>query len=340
MTINLISNPGSVHHSQVEWDTLSSIISQFAYFESNKDLVVSTVFAHDPIRLEAELQKVSDYLKYVTDDQRQVLQQVISRLPADDVLKKYLTYLSKSGTLNFSELNKVALLAETGIFLRNDFPELSLPEFKEIRNQDYIPLQRKILKEFRHLVDSDGEIHLDRHPELSELTKKLRELEDRIRKTVQEWINEPGHQKILQYNSFDIHYDRYVVPVRSDSYRSEIGLIVSRSESGSTLFVEPFIVREACNRRMELIAKVDEIINQLAMKFSLAFGEFSPLLNLLHHETLLDESSGVRLNPATRLEAIEFSGARLVPRHSDFDRSEGASAPRRQGARRKLAGGK
>lgn len=284
MTINLINNPGSVHHSQVEWDTLSSIISQFAYFESNKDLVVSTVFAGEPALLEAELQKVSDYLKHVSDDQRQILHQVLSRLPADNALKKYLSFLSKSGTLNFSELNKVALLVETGIFLKNDFPALSLPELLSMQSQDFMPVQRKVLKEFRHLVDADGEIHLDRHPELSELTKRLRELEDRLRKTVQEWINEPAHQKVLQYNSYDIHYDRFVVPVRSDSYRSEIGLIVSRSESGSTLFVEPFVVREACNRRLELIAKIDEIINQLAMKFSLGFGQFSAMMELLYQE--------------------------------------------------------
>ena len=286
MTINLINHFGSIHHSQVEWDTLCSIISQFAYFESNKKSVIETVFAGDPRGLENELHKVSQYLKHISDDQRQILIQILSRLPSDESLKKYLSHLSKSGSLNFNELNKVALLAEGGGFIRNDFPKLPLPEFEMIKEQDHIEIQRKVLKEFRHLVDTDGELHLDRHPELSEFTRRLRELEDRIRKTVQEWINEPTHQKALQYNSYDIHYDRYVVPVRSDSYRSELGLIVSRSESGSTLFVEPFIVRDACNKRMELIAKIDEIINQLALKFSQGFASFSELLNLLHEQML------------------------------------------------------
>jgi DNA mismatch repair protein MutS2 len=77
-----------------------------------------------------------------------------------------------------------------------------------------------------------------------------------------------------------------VVPVRSDSYSSEIGLIVSRSESGQTLFVEPFEVRESCNRRMELVAKIDEIINQLAMKFSFALYDFSDLLKNVQHNLL------------------------------------------------------
>src|SRR5690606_9862838 len=54
-------------------------------------------------------------------------------------------------------------------------------------------------------------------------------------------------------------------------------LIVSRSESGNTLFVEPFEVRDACNRRLELIAKIDEIINQLTIKFSRQLSQFSDL---------------------------------------------------------------
>jgi DNA mismatch repair protein MutS2 len=286
MTINLISNAGSIHHSQVEWDTLCSIISQFAYFDSNKRSVVETVFSGNPQGLQKELQNVSDYLKHISDDQRQVLIQILSRLPGDNSLNKFLSHLSKSGTLNFSELNKVALLAEAAAFIRNDFPNLPLPEFETINEQDHVAIQRKVLKEFRHMVDTTGELHLDRHPELAEFTKRLRELEDRIRKTVQEWINEPSHQKVLQFNSYDIHYDRYVVPVRSDSYRSELGLIVSRSDSGSTLFVEPFIVREACNKRMELIAKIDEIINQLALKFSLGFSLFSGFLELIHIQIL------------------------------------------------------
>ncbi len=284
MTINLISNHSSVHHSQVEWDTLSTIISQFAYFEANKLSVVQTVFTDSPEQLQEEFSHVDAYLKLVSDDQRQVLQQILSRLPADESLRRHLSHLAKSGNLNFSELNKVALLGECGAFIRNDFPGLKIEELQRFSDMDFTSLQKKVLKEFRHLVDSDGELHLDRHPELAELTKRLRELEDRLRKTVQEWINEPSHQKVLQYNSYDIHYDRFVVPVRSDSYRSDIGLIVSRSESGSTLFVEPFIVRDACNRRLELIAKIDEIINQLAMKFSQSFSQFSSIF-----ETILKE---------------------------------------------------
>jgi DNA mismatch repair protein MutS2 len=286
MTINLISVEHSVHHTQIEWDVLSKIIAQFAYFERNKDELLAQTYVGRLDQLSEEFVRTQSYLKEFKDEYRQIISQIFSRLPADKALEKLREHVSKKGVLTFVELNRLARLVESAVFVKNDLPNLKLAETQQLTQLDYQPIQRKFLREFRHLVDEDGEVHFDRHPELSELTRRLRELEEKIRRTVQEWINEPGNNKLLQFSSYDVIYDRYVVPVRSDSYRSELGLIVSRSESGQTLFVEPFEVREACNRRMELVAKIDEIINQLAMKFSFALFDFSDLLRSIHQNIL------------------------------------------------------
>jgi DNA mismatch repair protein MutS2 len=278
MTINLITTQHSVHHTQVEWNILSGIIAQFAYFESNKSSLVNELFVGRWDDLSVEFIRTQTYLQEFKDDYRQLFNQLLSKLPEDGSLEKHINHLSKDGVLTFSELNKVTLLAESLSFIKQDMPAFKIPEFQQIREIDFMPIQRKFLREFRHLVDSSGEVHFDKHPELADLNRRLRELEDRIRRTVQEWINNSNNSKVLQYNSYDVHYDRFVVPVRSDSYRSDIGLIVSRSESGQTLFVEPFEVRDFCNKRLELIAKIDEIINLLTIKFSRQLGEFTPLL--------------------------------------------------------------
>jgi DNA mismatch repair protein MutS2 len=283
MTINLINTDHSVHHSQVEWDVITRIIAQFAYFERNKEELVGKIYLGKLDLLSTELIRTQSYLKEVKDEYRQVLGQVFSKLPADKSLERFRAHISKKGVLSFSELNKLTILIECGLFIKKDFPLFKLAEFQNLAEVDFLPVQRKFLKEFRHLVDDTGEVHFERHPELADLNRRLRELEEKIRKSVQEWITDPNNQKILQYSSYDVHHDRYVVPVRSDSYRSEIGMIVSRSESGQTLFVEPTQVRELCNRRMETIAKIDEIINHLAMKFSHALYDFSELLDTIYH---------------------------------------------------------
>jgi len=277
MTINLITTQHSVHHTQVEWNVLTGIIAQFAYFESNKKSLTTELFIGRWDDLATEFIRTQTYLQEFKDDYRQLMNQLLSKLPPDESLERHINHLAKEGNLSFSELNKVTLLVESVMFIKQDMPSFKIADFQQIAAIDFNPFQRKFLREFRHLVDSSGEVHYERHPELADLNKRLRELEERIRRTVQDWINTPQNQKVLQYNSYDVHYDRFVVPVRSDSYRSDLGLIVSRSESGSTLFVEPYEVRDACNRRLELIAKIDEIINQLAMKFSRQLGEFTPL---------------------------------------------------------------
>jgi DNA mismatch repair protein MutS2 len=278
MTINLISTQFSKHHSQVEWDQLAKIIAQFAYFDSTKSALTSQLFVDQRDELATQLIKTQTYVQEFKDEHRAILKQLFAKLPYDESLKAFIGRVSKSGVLNFFELNRVALLIESAHFIKQDFPTLKIGELIALNEVDFNPLQRKFLREFRHLVDESGTVHYDRHPELSELSRRLRELEERIRRTVQDWINTPQNQKTLQYNSYDVHYDRFVVPVRSDSYRSDIGLIVSRSESGQTLFVEPFEVRDSCNRRLELMASIDELINQLSLKFSVALGEFSPVI--------------------------------------------------------------
>ena len=265
---------------------MSKIISHFAYFESNKTSLVGELYAGRKDDLENEFLRTEAYLKRFNDDFRPRFYQLLQSLPSDHSLSRFIAHLSKDGILTFSELNKLCLLIEAAQTIKKDFPDCEIPEFAIIKGTDFQPLERKFLREFRHLVDRNGEVHFDRHPDLSELTRRLRELEEKIRRSVQDWISIPGNAKVLQYNSYDVHYDRFVVPVRSDSYRSDLGLIISRSESGQTLFVEPFEVREACNRRMELIAKVDEIINQIATKFSRGLGEFVPILQSLYGQFL------------------------------------------------------
>jgi DNA mismatch repair protein MutS2 len=279
MTINLINTDLSPHHSQVEWDVLTKIIAHFAYFERNKHDLVGKTFLGEIDLLCEELVRTQSYLQEVKEDHRKIISQIFSRIPADRSLDKLRIHISKQGVLNFSELNKLALLIESANFIKKDLPHYKLSEFSAISEIDFLPVQRKFLKEFRHLVDDTGDVHLDRHPELADLNRRLRELEDKIRRSVQNWINDSSNQKVLQYSSYDVHYDRYVVPVRSDSYRSDLGFIVSRSETGQTLFVEPFEVRDFCNKRMEIIAKIDQIINQLAMKFSHSLSDFSDLMD-------------------------------------------------------------
>ncbi|HLW57311.1 MAG TPA: Smr/MutS family protein [Bacteriovoracaceae bacterium] len=288
MSINLITTSLGIHHGQVEWDQLSDIIANFAHFDTNKINLKNNLFTTRE-SIEDELNNLDTYLKTINEDDHNVIDQIIRQFPEDESIESLILRLSKQGVLNFTELNLLAQILEKGLFLKQSFKHLDLPLMQYYKDLDPQYFGRKFLREFRFLVDPDGQIHLERHPELRELTKSLRDLEERIRRYIQEWLNQPHNQKVLQFNSFDVHYDRYVVPVRSDSYRSDLGMIISRSDSGQTLFVELTATREMCNRRMEINAKIDEIINQLTIKYSNLLYVLKDDLKIIHeHFQTLD----------------------------------------------------
>ena len=145
MTINLISTQHSVHHSQVEWDLLCKIISQFAYFDTNKTKLTSTLFVGQWAELVEEFSKTQIYLKEIKDEYRQVMNQLLYKLPVDNSLDKHLAHISKQGVLNFGELNKLALMMECAGFIRDDFPQVKVQEFQTIRAFDFQSFNRKFL---------------------------------------------------------------------------------------------------------------------------------------------------------------------------------------------------
>lgn len=278
MSINLVTSELQAHHRQVEWDVLQSIIAQFAHFESTRGKLSSQLYSHETGALEGELEKIDTYVRGFSDEDRHLAQHLLRTLPEDRSLRKFALHLEKGGQLEFVELNHLAKLLESVIHLREEASSAAIEELRIIDALDFQPLRRGFLKEFRYLVDLDGSVHFDKHPELREASEKQKLIEAKIRKEINEWIHTPEHQRLLQYQSFDVHYDRYVVPVRSDSYRADLGIIVARSETGQTLFVEPHEMRTLCNQRIELIARIDEIINQLGLKFTRSLAEHQGLI--------------------------------------------------------------
>jgi DNA mismatch repair protein MutS2 len=268
MSINLVSSEIQAHHRQVEWDVLQGIISQFAHFESTQGKLCSQIFVNDSGQLEAEFTKIQSYVEKFTDEDRHLALHLLGSQPQDKSLHRYSLHLEKGGQLDFSELNILTKLLESAIHLKEEARSPDIEELRELDSLDFQTLKKSFLKEFRYLVEGDGSVHFDKHPELREADEKRKHIEARIRKEINEWIHSPDNQRLLQYQNYDVHYDRYVVPVRSDSYRADLGIIVSRSETGQTLFVEPHEMRTLCNQRIELIAKIDEIINQLSLKFT------------------------------------------------------------------------
>lgn len=110
-----------------------------------------------------------------------------------------------------------------------------------------------MLSSNRHLEDritrtviSEDLIADEASTELSDIRRKIRGANDRIKETLQKFIS-GGYGKLLQESIVTMRNDRYVVPVKIEHKNEIKGLVHDTSASGQTVFIEPVSVVEANN---------------------------------------------------------------------------------------------
>lgn len=113
-------------------------------------------------------------------------------------------------------------------------------------------------------------------PALSDIRRKMRNANSRVRENLQKYTTSQSYSKYLQENIVTMRNGRYVIPVKSE-YRNEIkGLVHDTSSSGATLFIEPLSVVEANNEikvlEREEAFEIERILAELSAEVA-AFSE-------------------------------------------------------------------
>ncbi len=122
------------------------------------------------------------------------------------------------------------------------------------------------------VVISETEIADDASPALSALRRKQKNLNAKIKDTLNSMIHSEHYKKFLQDPIVTVRSDRYVISVKSE-YKSEVnGIVHDTSASGSTLFIEPMSVVAANNEIRALEnqeeQEIEKILSELTMDVS------------------------------------------------------------------------
>ncbi len=110
---------------------------------------------------------------------------------------------------------------------------------------------------------------------LANIRRQIRITNNRIKETLQKYIQGGSHSKYLQENIVTTRNGRYVIPVKAECKNEVKGLIHDTSASGATIFVEPSAVVEANNELRVLESKEEHEIEKILRALSSAVSECS-----------------------------------------------------------------
>ena len=216
--------------------------------------------------------------------------QAIKGMPSFGMIKDIrdaIERAEKGASLGQRELLDIANVLRTSRSLL----EYSRSERRETTSVDeiferLIP-NKKLEDRIYSAIVSEETIADEASPALSDIRRKIRSANNRIKDNLQSYITGGAYSKYLQENIITMRNGRYVVPVKVE-YRNEVkGLVHDTSASGATLFVEPLSVVEANNELRVLAVKEQNEIERILAELSAASAEISSALELNYNNITL-----------------------------------------------------
>lgn len=134
-------------------------------------------------------------------------------------------------------------------------------------------------KEIIQCIDEDGVV-LDRaSPELRKIRRDIIKKEQALKNKLETLIRSSRFAAIIQEPLITVRQNRYVIPVKQEKKAKFPGIVHDKSDSGATLFIEPFVVVELNNLLRQLIKDEEQEISKILQKITSFIGERAQEIN-------------------------------------------------------------
>ena len=238
----------------LEFRKLLRIISQYANSEASSKEVLKIQPLYDKTEVEKRQRQISEI--------RRASQQgmPIGLSAFHDISGLFPRIKPEGSVLEAVELSEIVPFLSIALDISLNMKERSdLPYLKEIT--DHLTGFPDILNLLKRSIDSDGNILDSASFLLSDLRKKIKKLEARIRKNLEEMVRDERISSLLQDDFVTVRSGRWVIPVRMDSKGMVPGVVHDVSKSGETAFIEPLSIINLANELENLNAdqKAEEI---------------------------------------------------------------------------------
>jgi DNA mismatch repair protein MutS2 len=141
------------------------------------------------------------------------------------------------------------------------------------------PALAPVAKAIDRAVEEDGsDLRDNASPKLRKLRGELRTGRQRVRDKLEQLVRSSELREHLQEEFITLRGGRPVLAVKASARRSVPGIVHDASDSGQTLFVEPFEVVELSNRQSEATSAERDEVERILRELSAVVGEVAPLL--------------------------------------------------------------
>ena len=183
------------------------------------------------------------------------------------------------GALSPQALRRVSDTATGSLRSRAALDEAAAAPLLRERAAAIDPALANVAKAIDRAVEEDGsDLRDNASPKLRKLRGELRTGRQRVRDKLEQLVRSSELREHLQEEFITLRGGRPVLAVKASARRSVPGIVHDASDSGQTLFVEPFDVVELSNRQSEATSAEREEVERILRELSVAVAEAAPLL--------------------------------------------------------------
>ena len=135
-----------------------------------------------------------------------------------------------------------------------------------------IPDLQELQRQIRSKIGTRGEVVDDATVALRALRTQVRQAYDTVSEALNSFIRTSVGREALQEPIVSVRGDRLVVPVKSNMRHRVQGIVHDASNTGATLFIEPFDTVELCNAWRELVLEEEREVTRVLRDMSTLVG--------------------------------------------------------------------
>ena len=169
---------------------------------------------------------------------------------------------------------------------------------------ELIPDLQEIQSQVRSKITRRGEVSESATPSLRALRSQVRRAYERVNESLQEFMQSSGVREALQDPIIAIRGDRLVVPVKAERRHRISGIVHDASNTGATVFVEPFSTVELCNQWRELALEEEREVLRILRDLSSLVGAVADDIRIANRTTAKLDFALARARYARRLESV------------------------------------